>query len=72
MQRLWDELGLGGMLCPEEHGGLGTPRPAAWIEARGALAGDVMTLGEEARIGWRTGTTGSTAKIALGSWKISG
>jgi uncharacterized protein YbbK (DUF523 family) len=24
--------------CPEEHGGLGTPRPAAWIEARSAGA----------------------------------
>jgi len=24
--------------CPEEHGGLGTPRPPAWIEARGAEA----------------------------------
>lgn len=24
--------------CPEEHGGLGTPRPAAWIEARDAAA----------------------------------
>jgi len=24
--------------CPEEHGGLGTPRPAAWIEAEGACA----------------------------------
>jgi uncharacterized protein YbbK (DUF523 family) len=22
--------------CPEEHGGLGTPRPAAWIEEGGA------------------------------------
>ena len=22
--------------CPEEHGGLGTPRAAAWIESRGA------------------------------------
>src|SRR5687768_5194565 len=22
--------------CPEEHGGLGTPRPAAWIEAESA------------------------------------
>ena len=22
--------------CPEEHGGLGTPRPPAWIESRGA------------------------------------
>lgn len=24
--------------CPEEHGGLGTPRPPAWIEARDAAA----------------------------------
>lgn len=24
--------------CPEEHGGLGTPRPPAWIEARDAGA----------------------------------
>lgn len=24
--------------CPEEHGGLGTPRPAAWIEAESASA----------------------------------
>jgi len=24
--------------CPEEHGGLGTPRPPAWIKARGAEA----------------------------------
>lgn len=24
--------------CPEEHGGLGTPRPAAWIGASGAAA----------------------------------
>ncbi|MCE9595128.1 MAG: DUF523 domain-containing protein [Planctomycetes bacterium] len=24
--------------CPEEHGGLGTPRPAAWIETSGAAA----------------------------------
>jgi uncharacterized protein YbbK (DUF523 family) len=24
--------------CPEEHGGLGTPRPPAWIESRGASA----------------------------------
>jgi uncharacterized protein YbbK (DUF523 family) len=24
--------------CPEEHGGLGTPRPPAWIEAGGASA----------------------------------
>jgi uncharacterized protein YbbK (DUF523 family) len=24
--------------CPEEHGGLGTPRPAAWIERESAAA----------------------------------
>lgn len=24
--------------CPEEHGGLGTPRPAAWIESTNAVA----------------------------------
>lgn len=24
--------------CPEEHGGLGTPRPPAWIERTGAAA----------------------------------
>ena len=24
--------------CPEEHGGLGTPRPPAWIEAEGGAA----------------------------------
>jgi uncharacterized protein YbbK (DUF523 family) len=24
--------------CPEEHGGLGTPRPPAWIESRGAAS----------------------------------
>jgi len=24
--------------CPEEHGGLGTPRPPAWIERRSAAA----------------------------------
>lgn len=24
--------------CPEEHGGLGTPRPPAWIESQGAAA----------------------------------
>jgi uncharacterized protein YbbK (DUF523 family) len=24
--------------CPEEHGGLGTPRPPAWIEEHGAAA----------------------------------
>ncbi len=32
--------------CPEEHGGLGTPRPAAWIGSRGAAA----VLDERARV----------------------
>jgi uncharacterized protein YbbK (DUF523 family) len=32
--------------CPEEAGGLGTPRPAAWIEARDAAS----VLDEEDRI----------------------
>jgi uncharacterized protein YbbK (DUF523 family) len=36
------ELAARGMtaipFCPEEHGGLGTPRPAAWIEKSGAGA----------------------------------
>jgi uncharacterized protein YbbK (DUF523 family) len=36
------ELEAGGMravpFCPEEHGGLGTPRPPAWIEREGAAA----------------------------------
>ena len=26
------------LFCPEEHGELGTPRPAAWIESRDAAA----------------------------------
>ncbi|MFN0007129.1 MAG: DUF523 domain-containing protein [Planctomycetota bacterium] len=36
------ELEAGGMravpFCPEEHGGLGTPRPPAWIEKESAAA----------------------------------
>lgn len=32
--------------CPEEHGGLATPRPPAWIEARDAAA----VLDGEARV----------------------
>ena len=36
------ELAAGGMravpFCPEENGGLGTPRPPAWIEKEGAAA----------------------------------
>ena len=39
---LEEELALHGMLpipfCPEEHGQLGTPRPAAWIEDQDASA----------------------------------
>ncbi len=39
---LEDELAARGMravpFCPEEAGGLGTPRPAAWIESTGAGA----------------------------------
>ena len=40
--RLEDELAERGLrpvpFCPEEHGQLGTPRPAAWIESEGAGA----------------------------------
>ena len=40
---LLDELAARGErpvpFCPEEHGGLGTPRPAAWSESQGAEAG---------------------------------
>jgi uncharacterized protein YbbK (DUF523 family) len=40
--RLEDELERRGMravpICPEEEGGLGTPRPAAWIGSSGAQA----------------------------------
>lgn len=36
------ELAAGGLeavpFCPEEHGGLSTPRPPAWIERTGAAA----------------------------------
>jgi uncharacterized protein YbbK (DUF523 family) len=39
---LADELAERGLeavpFCPEEHGGLGTPRPPAWIEERDAAA----------------------------------
>ena len=41
-QTLERELEAAGLepvpFCPEEHGGLGTPRPAAWIEERDAAA----------------------------------
>jgi uncharacterized protein YbbK (DUF523 family) len=38
--------------CPEEHGQLGTPRPAAWIEERGAaavVAGEARVVDERGR-----------------------
>jgi len=38
--------------CPEEHGGLGTPRPAAWIESGSAaevLAGRARVVTGEGR-----------------------
>tara|TARA_R110002126_G_scaffold4498_4_gene23680 strand:+ start:6564 stop:7031 length:468 start_codon:yes stop_codon:yes gene_type:complete len=38
--------------CPEEHGGLGTPRPAAWIEdqdASAVLDGDARMVDENGR-----------------------
>ncbi len=39
LARQLTELGLEAVpFCPEEHGGLGTPRPAAWIEDAGAGA----------------------------------
>lgn len=39
LERELAERGLHAVpFCPEEHGGLGTPRPAAWIEAHGAAA----------------------------------
>jgi len=39
LERELEEEGLEAVaFCPEEHGGLGTPRPAAWIEAEGAGA----------------------------------
>jgi uncharacterized protein YbbK (DUF523 family) len=37
LERELEEQGLEAVpFCPEEHGGLGTPRPPAWIESRGA------------------------------------
>lgn len=36
--------------CPEEHGGLGTPRPPAWIESKDAeavLAGEARVVTHE-------------------------
>lgn len=39
LERELDARGLAAVpYCPEEAGGLGTPRPAAWIEREGAAA----------------------------------
>jgi len=39
LERELGERGLRAVpFCPEEHGGLGTPRPAAWVEAESAAA----------------------------------
>lgn len=50
------ELAAGGLeavpFCPEEHGGLATPRPPAWIERTGAarvLAGQERVLTDSGR-----------------------
>lgn len=37
-ERLGEQGSLAVPFCPEEHGGLGTPRPAAWIEEADAAA----------------------------------
>jgi uncharacterized protein YbbK (DUF523 family) len=53
LERELDERGLRAVpFCPEEHGELGTPRPAAWIEARSAadvLAGRDRVVTHEGR-----------------------
>lgn len=39
LERELDARGMRAIpFCPEEHGGLGTPRPPAWIEDEGAAA----------------------------------
>ena len=55
-QVLEEELAHEGLepvpFCPEEHGGLGTPRPAAWIQARDASAvvdGDARMVDQHGR-----------------------
>jgi len=53
--------------CPEEEGGLGTPRPPAWIEADGAAAvlggGDrvVNAEGADVSAAFRRGAEGALA-----------
>jgi uncharacterized protein YbbK (DUF523 family) len=68
------ELELGGLrpvpFCPEEHGGLGTPRPPAWIEAHGAPAvldsGDrvVTAAGDDVTAGFLAGARGAVETCA--------
>lgn len=48
--------------CPEEEGGLGTPRPAAWIEAGGATA----ALAGESRVVTESGAD-VTAEFLAGA-----
>jgi uncharacterized protein YbbK (DUF523 family) len=51
--------------CPEEHGGLGTPRPPAWIESKDAaavLAGDARVVtddGEDVTANFLDGARGA-------------
>ena len=61
---LEEELAARGLealpFCPEEHGGLPTPRPAAWISA--GTAGDV--LDGRARVVTREGVEATAAFVA--------
>jgi uncharacterized protein YbbK (DUF523 family) len=54
--------------CPEEHGGLGTPRPAAWIEREGAAA----VLDQRARVLSGDGRDVSAAFLrgAQAAWQL--
>lgn len=52
--------------CPEEHGGLGTPRPAAWLEASAADVLDgrarvVTEAGVDVTAPFRAGAEGALA-----------
>lgn len=54
--------------CPEEHGELGTPRPAAWIEARSAAAvldGDDRIVTRDGRDVTREFVRGAEGALAL-------
>jgi uncharacterized protein YbbK (DUF523 family) len=53
--------------CPEEHGGLGTPRPAAWLEASAAEVLDgrarvVTEAGIDVTAQFRAGAEGALAQ----------